>query len=337
MPGSSYPPDASTSSRDAGRSWAAARVARGSRGQVERVLALRTFPGLADLPPAHLAVLAEIVDERFFRAGTPLFLPGRPVASVHLIRRGQVSILREGIAVRSFGPGGTVGALAALTRDPAGQHVVATEDTHTFEANVDDFEDVLEESFPTLLGALRGMATNVLEVRKQLGPSAGFTETKSPVAAIPSRLGLVERILFFRRLLAFGRAKVEAIAELAREAEEVRAPAGTAFWQAGDPARHSLLVVAGEVRCEAPDGQRFILGPDSQVGGIDSMSGLPRWYSAVAATEVVALRSEVTHLLDVIEDHPDMGLEMLRVVGGFLMRLQSELYERKVKSDASSR
>jgi CRP-like cAMP-binding protein len=279
-------------------------------------------------------VLAEIVDERFFRAGTPLFLPGRPVASVHLIRRGRVGILREGIAVRSFGPGGTVGALAALARDPTGQHVVAVEDTHTFEANVDDFEDVLEESFPTLLGALRGMARNVLEVRKQLGPSAGFREPKSRRSPIPSRLGLVERILFLRRLLAYGKAKIEAIAELAREAEEVNVPAGTVLWQAGEPARYSLLVVAGEVQCEAPDGQRFILGDDSQVGGIDSIAGVPRWYNAVALTEVVALRSEVTHLLDVIEDYPDMGLEMLRVVGGFLMRLQSELYERKVQSDA---
>jgi CRP-like cAMP-binding protein len=245
-----------------------------------------------------------------------------------------VSILREGTAVRSFGPGGVVGALASLARDPAGQHVVAMEDTHTFEVNVDDFEDVLEESFPTLLGALRGMATNVLEVRKQLGPSAGFREPKSSASSSPSRLGLVDRILFLRRLLAYGKAKIEAIAELAREAEEIRVPAGTTLWQAGDPSSYSLLVVAGEVTCEAPDGQHFVLGHDSQVGGIDSIAGLPRWYSAVSATEVVALRSEVTHLLDVIEDYPDMGLEMLRVVGGFLMRLQSELYDRKLQSDA---
>jgi CRP-like cAMP-binding protein len=295
-----------------------------SAGRVERVLALRSFPGLALVEPAHLAVMAEVAEERFFAKGATVFSPGAPVRAMQLIRRGEVAVLREGVAMRRFGEGDIVGAIASLTRDPEGQHVVATVDTSTFEIDRDDFSDVLEESFSLLHAAMRGTLRGVLGCRKRLPKDAGFDAPILEETRPPVELGLVERVLFLRGLLTYGRARVEALAELAREMTPMRVPAGTELWAEGDASPHSLLVWSGVVACTTASGQRFRFGPDSAVGGIDSLAGEPRWYRAVAETDLVALRADVTHLVDVIEDNPDMGLDMLRSAA----RILSGLYER---------
>lgn len=295
-----------------------------SAGRVERVLALRSFPGLALVEPAHLAVMAEVAEERFFPRGATLSTPGQPVRAAQLIRHGEVAVLREGIAMRRFGAGDIVGAVASITGDPEGQHVVATLDTRTFEIDRDDFSDVLEESFSLLHASLRGMLRGVLACRKNLPGDAGFDAPILAEGHAPVELGLIERVLFLRGLLTYGRARVEALAELAREMTPVRVPAGTVLWSEGDPSPHSLLVWSGVVACTTNHGQRFRFGPDSAVGGIDSLAGEPRWYHAVAETDLVALRADVTHLMDVIEDHPDMGLDMLRSAA----RILTGLYER---------
>ncbi len=295
-------------------------------GHVARVLALRSFPGLAQVHPTHLALLADLAKERTFGKGDTLLKPGTPVRSMHLIRGGSVAVLHENIVTRRFGATDIVGAVAALARLPEGQHVVAEEETNTFEIDIDDFEEVLEESFSILLAALRGTLASVMECRLKLPGNAGFPE---PSAGQTERadavLGPVERVLFLRRLMTYGRAQVEALAELAREMHEVRIPAGTELWRDGDPAMHSLLVWSGVIIGEARHGQRFKLGPDSVAGGIDSIAGEKRFYRAVAETDVVALRSDTAHLMDVIEEHPDMGLDMLRAAARILSNLYAAL------------
>jgi CRP-like cAMP-binding protein len=68
----------------------------------------------------------------------------------------------------------------------------------------------------------------------------------------------------------------------------------------------------------------FRLGPDSAVGGIDSIAGQPRWYRAIAETDVVALRGSTEVLMDVIEDHPDMGVDMIQSAARVLLELHGE-------------
>ena len=49
------------------------------RRRFERVLALRSFPGLALVDASHLAVMAEVAEERSFRKGETMLVPGTPV------------------------------------------------------------------------------------------------------------------------------------------------------------------------------------------------------------------------------------------------------------------
>jgi CRP-like cAMP-binding protein len=203
--------------------------------------------------------------------------------------------------------------------------VLALTDTTTFEIEVSDFEEVLEESFALLLAALRGTLRGALECRLQLPADAGYTAPPPEPTRTTTELGLVERVLFLRRLNAFGSPRVEALAELAREMTEVAFRAGTQIWRVGEPAPYSLVVWSGVISAITETGQRFRFGPDSVVGGIDSIAAEPRWYIARAETDVVALRGEAALLMDVIEDHPDMGIAMLRSAAGSLTDLYAKV------------
>ena len=176
-------------------------------------------------------MLAEVVHERFFRRGATLAVPGQLVTSIYLIRSGKVNILREGIAVRTLGGRDVVGAIAAMTRDPSGQHLVVAEDTDTFEISVDDLEDVFEDSYPVLLAVTRTLARAVISARQKIREDAGFDATIEVSLRSVGDLNLVERIVFVRNLMAYGRAKIEALAELALEMVEKRFSAGTVLWK----------------------------------------------------------------------------------------------------------
>lgn len=296
-------------------------------GRIERVIALRAFPGFNGLPPDHLALLADFAYDRYFRRGDAVTLPGGPVSSIFFIRRGKVNVIHDGVVVRTFTSGAVVGGLAAMTRDPQGQHLVAAADTDTFEVHVDDMEDFFEDSFPTMLVVLRGLALGVLETRLQFSDDAGYERVDDGNLVRPiGELGLVQRILFARRLMAYGRGRIEALAELARDMEVLRFSKGDVLYRQGDPATHAVLVCSGGVQCESDLGQRFVIGPESTIGSIDSMAGVPRWYTATALTDIVALRSDVTNLIDVIEDHSEMGMGMIRVLAKMLRSLQERLY-----------
>jgi len=292
--------------------------------RVERLLALRTFPGLTGVDPGELGVLAEVVEERFVPRGQALFPDKSPPRSLHFIRAGRVSVMRDGVPTRSYGAGDVVGAIAVLARDPRLQHVVAEEDTRTLEIAGGDLEDVLEESFTLLLSALRGTLRAVLSVRREIPGNAGFAG-RTDGTPVPVGRGLVERVLFLRRLVAYGRGRVEALADLARDMIHVEFEAGAELWREGDGAEYSVLVSTGVVHCETRKGLSFRFGPESMVGGIDSLAGEPRWYRAVAETRIAALRGEVPHLLDALEEHPDLGLAMLRSAARVLADLHETL------------
>jgi CRP-like cAMP-binding protein len=300
--------------------------ADGSDGtlRVERLLALRTFPGLAEIDAKNLALIADLIVERTFSKGETILSPGEPVRAMHFIREGTVAIMRNAVPVRHYGTGDVVGGLAALAGAERGQHVVATTDARTFEVDRDGYSDVLEESFPLMHATLRGIMRSVLATRRTLPIDAGFTAPVVEAMRPAPAFSLVERVLFVRKLLAYGRARVEALAELARDMTVVQAEQGVEFYKAGDTSTYSLLVWSGVVRCETDRGQIFRLGPDSVVGGIDSIAAQPRWYRAVADTDVVALRGDTEVLIDVIEDHPDMGIDMLRSAARVLLELHGE-------------
>lgn len=313
--------------------------------QIERIIALRRFPGFARLRPQELAAIAAFTEARFFPKGSVLTEPGRPSQEIFLLVEGSVGELDGGVEVRRWTGQDAIGGMAALTQDPCGQHYVALEDTEAFSLNYEDMIDVFEDHFSILVQVLGGMSRALLDTRRALGFDAGYEPPAEPERAPHSlaRLSLVDKILMMRNQQDLGKQDVEVAAELARNAIEWRYPAGTELWAAGDAADHYLFIVAGCVEGLVPgeaaaqgeparSAQRLRLGASSSIGIMDAIAAVPRWYHAVAETDVVVLRIEVSDLLDILEDHTELALNMLRMLASTVLAQRRRLAKRGLES-----
>ncbi|MFW5924780.1 MAG: cyclic nucleotide-binding domain-containing protein [Myxococcota bacterium] len=304
-------------------------------GAVRRILILRSFPPFAHLTPDILASVAQYAHERTFSPQVHIHHEDTPVTGIHFLIDGEVEMRRHGRSLRKLGPRSAVGGLGLFAQEPEGYECIALRETTTLEVHADDVQDVFEDHFALMRAALRGLAREILDVRPRLGDAAGFVSDSAPPSPAPSHeLDLVERMVFIRRALTFGEGRLDAIADLAREAEEVHYEPGTRLWAAGDPADHVLQVVSGTVECATEEGeQRFRLGQDRTLGGLDAMAERPRWYTARADDEVVALRIDSETLFDVFEDDAEMARDFLRLLARDLLRL----YERAADLEGPAR
>jgi CRP-like cAMP-binding protein len=295
--------------------------------QVDRVLALKTFDAFRDLSPEELAALAEYARPRFFTKHACVVRGGMRIRALHFILQGEIEVLQTGKPPLRLGPQAVLGGLAALSGDEFAEHARALSPTFTLELKRDDLQDVFEDDFSVLLGVLRSLARAQLAARRKLGERAGFPPLQGGHAARPvGELGLVERLFFLRRAMDFAEARLEALAELAQEASTLRAQPEQVIWQMGELAEHSLVLIDGVLEGTTDtDQQSFEFGPGAVVGGIDAVAGKPRWYRATAKTPLVALSIPAQHLLDVIEDDIDLGMDLLRVFAASLRGLQAQL------------
>jgi CRP-like cAMP-binding protein len=171
------------------------------------------------------------------------------------------------------------------------------------------------------------MAHTQLVLRRRLGPEAGFAPPDGPNPVRPvGKLDLVEKIFFLRRTMSFARTRIEALADLAQESNELVVPKGRQIWSAGDVADIVVMPVSGIIDCVSEDGkQTFGFGPGSIIGGLDSFAGEPRWFTASARTALRALSIEAQTLLDVVEDNMEMTTDMLRVFANVVRELQDRV------------
>jgi CRP-like cAMP-binding protein len=294
--------------------------------RAQRVLALRTFPLFEELAPAELAALAQNVRPRFFTAGSDVLRRSVPVRSLHFVLRGSVQIARHDKPNQVVGAHGVVGGLAVLAQDADGQHAVAVEDTVTLQLDGDDLEELFEENFSILGAVLKVLAREQIRARQQLVPNAGFSRSgPTPPTLEVSELELVHKLIALRRTSDFAGARIQALADLAHEATPVAFQPGQQMWRVGDVANHLLVLVSGVIHGSAADRRiEFDVGPGSMIG-LDSVAGEPRWYTALARDVVTALRIDSERLFDVIEDHLDVGTELLRTFARTTRELQSQL------------
>lgn len=294
---------------------------------LERVLLLRTFNPFVDLAPAHLAAMAEMAEDRFFPAGAEIQPEGVPVRHVHYVISGEVEIRRGGKLIRMLEEKSVVGGLAALAQVSDSAQVVAKTDVTTLTFSHEDQRDVFEDNFEILVRIMRTVARAFLEARRAAGPGGGFNpdDESAPVPRAP--LGLVDKLFFLRNTGPYSQARLEAVAELARESPEVRFPAGTALWRTGEPSGSSLVMVAGVVTGSAGEGrQQFRFSRGSIVGGLDSLAAVPRWFDATAETDVVAIQVNYGVLLDLLEDHTEMAMDLLRALAANTLALRERIH-----------
>jgi CRP-like cAMP-binding protein len=238
---------------------------------------------------------------------------------------GECEIIRNGRAVRRLGPRSVVGGVSALAGEALGYDCVALQDMVTLALTVEDSQEIFEDHFVLLKRVLRGTSREALASRRKLGESAGFGPV-SEAFAFPDRpFDLVERMAFLRKTFSFGDSEIDAIADLARDVQEVHLPKGEVLWNIGDRSTYFLLPLRGVVDCRAtnPD-QHFQLGPGDSVGAIDAMADEHRWFRAEIIEDLVAFRIDQEFLLEVLEDHFTMAMSLLRSIATGILHLYDQ-------------
>jgi CRP-like cAMP-binding protein len=280
---------------------------------VERMLAMKALPLLAELHADELAALAEHTRLCTFAPGETVFSGTEvPVDGIHLVLDGRVVEHRGGRPVRTHGSHHVVGgvdALAHATDVVAG----AAEETRTLSIDRAALRDVLEDNFGVLAATLQGVAAATLRLRRRIVPSAGFPSRVEPPPSDPGPLDeLGARIAFLHRHTWLRHARVRTLGQIAREAESISVAAGATIWAQGEPAEHGAVVVTGVVACETADGrQRFEVGPGAVLGLEEALAMDVRWYGSTALAPVALLAVSRAAFVDVLEDDPDTALELL--------------------------
>jgi CRP-like cAMP-binding protein len=121
------------------------------------------------------------------------------------------------------------------------------------------------------------------------------------------------------------RENIDGLIQLARQAREVRHPAGAQLWSRGDSAGFSCVLIRGTVRCALDDqGRHFRCGPGYPLGNLESLAGEPRWYDAVSESPLVTLRSETDVMIDILEDHFEMAIGYLAELADRIIQAREE-------------
>lgn len=303
-------------------------------GRVERLLFLRHIPELRSLPVADVGFLGERLRERFTPRGGILLRGGEQVRAMHFLLEGRVRLRRRGRERGVAERGAVVGAELLLTRDQDGLEAVAEDDSVTLELDRESLLDALEERFGILRSALRGVSRELVALLLVNPAEAAPEVTHETFGPFTEReIDLADRILLLRSRSPFRACSIDALAELAQRAEEVRLPEGHVLWRAGDHAAKTLFLVSGAIRCARPRrGAPFRVGPGQSLGALEVLADVPRWYDAVVEEPVLALQGELEQMFDVFEDNVDMGVEFLSFLASTSVRVRERIAEREGSS-----
>lgn len=281
----------------------------------DRVLKLRSYSMFDGLDDDALLLLAEHGSSARYADGEIVTPEGEQTRALFLIVEGALAVSRDGRALTVRKAGEAYGGLPLLAREPS-TLAVAVGDTTTLEFPATAFEAALTENFSLLRTMLRQLGSSVLAMRGNLPTVAnGENEVEQGTYYTQPRT-LVERLIQLRQG-SFRPMNMEALVDLARKMIEVRLPAGTILWRAGDPSTHALHVDVGKVRCTEPNGRHASVGRGFTIGVLDVWLG-SRVYEARAESELIAFRIDVEGFLALLEVHPEVGLDLLR---GFALDL----------------
>lgn len=288
------------------------------RGVRDRVLQLRALPSFAALDEDALILMAEDARVRVFHRGAHLLSQGRPVDRVFVVTGGRVEVRRKDVLLAVVDEG-EVGLLALLAGDAHGVDAVALEPTTCLEIPADSVHRNMHESFAITRNTVRLLARELLERRGNLPVPPG-TLAETDVGMWRTRpLTLVEKLLLLRATPLGQMANLDAAAEMARAMVEERIAPDEVLWSTGEPASSWVRIEYGRVRCTAEDGRSVEVGAGFVLGILDGWGDLPRSYQAVAETQLILQRMDLSAQLAVLETHTQMAQHITRFLARSLL------------------
>lgn len=95
----------------------------------DSVAQLKTVPLFAGLDRKELEMLAHLLKEHHYRAGTPIVEAGSAGHGLYVVKEGRAVVRKNGRTVARLGPGEFFGEIAVLDDGPRTADVIAETDT----------------------------------------------------------------------------------------------------------------------------------------------------------------------------------------------------------------
>ncbi|MEM9069178.1 MAG: cyclic nucleotide-binding domain-containing protein [Myxococcota bacterium] len=273
--------------------------------------------------------------EHRYRPGDYLMHEGEPATHLYFVLRGSVEIRKHGRVLRQLSDRSVVGGISVLAEDPEGYDVIALSNTIALSLSADDGWDTFEDHFQLVHGVITRICGEMLTMRQEL-PGFGFKETTWEYGPPPPPpMDLVGRMAALRQAIPFAGSHVEALADLARDVQELRYDEAQPLWAAGDPSDHFLFIRHGTV-CGVTEKGAIRLGPGDTVGSLGSLSRKPRWFDAKTEGPFVALKVDREAWSDLLEDHFHVAKRMVTAVSKGMLELMERIAESKDKDEAAA-
>jgi CRP-like cAMP-binding protein len=270
---------------------------------LRRLLSLRQFAAFANVDLGDLAMVAENVVESTFPAGAEIASAQARVPALHLVLDGRIEA-RRGTTIETWGPREVFGLLEVLAGRAATMPAISATETHTLELAATDTLEILEDNFGLLRAVLRGLAASLVSLGGLAAPT-GFAMPST------SQLTLVERLIVLRQHVPFVGGRLQALAAVAQACEELSWPAGMAVAHAGNAAEGTLMILDGTLRASHAQGPAKILRAGDTFGSLETLAGLRHELTVETVSPVRAMWCPGAAIVDVLEDHTDLGLEMI--------------------------
>jgi CRP-like cAMP-binding protein len=137
---------------------------------------------LAGLPYAALGDLAGHARRRTFRPGEVVFREGDPGASMHVVTRGLLSVVRPsrdpGLVLQRLSPGDVFGEVGVLNSAPRLASIVAVDLSETVEVHKDDLDRVLARDLKAMRHMLGTLALSLTLAKEELARHNSKLESK---------------------------------------------------------------------------------------------------------------------------------------------------------------
>jgi CRP-like cAMP-binding protein len=290
------------------------------RLDARRILDLRSLPIFRDAPGPVVNGVVSLLREVSFSEGEHIQKREEIVPRVLFLQQGTVQILQPEREVE-LQPPAQLGLYYALGGIPSRSEVNAKTEVHALSLESSDLIDLFEDQFPLLRSTMRETARVALkETRSQLKRPFQFagehwtTPTKK-------NFDLVDRLFFLRKMLSSPSASIDALASVARQMRSHYYAAGRKIWSQGDPALDMMLIVSGTVAART-ESESIVHTTGGPLGSLEVFAQAPRWYDLEAVTDVHALQTSNEAILDMIEEHGEMGSELIAGLARTVLELR---------------
>jgi len=279
--------------------------------RVQRELFLRALTAARPSRAVALAI-ANATREATFEVGEVLYREGTAPEHVFFIVEGAVDLVTEGQEPWHFEAGDVVGVLDTNLGRPHARTAMSRSRVSTLVILADDWLEILADNITYSAEARETVNATLHDMVVSLAPSGAFPPLAEPDPdEVPVALEgkVIERVIALRNTPHFRRASVQALIELSRRADFIRAPTGHTVIPPGAARKKIFIVASGAVSVErrlAPV-VRASFGPSTLVLGSSAFSGALNEYVVTALSDCTLLALHWTDIDDVIEDHFDLS------------------------------